>query len=175
MQQQQQQYSQPHQQPNPTYSNASVPNSPSTDLTRSTRGIHNANLPANYSQAGYNVSSVGNKGVKTTGQGLGIGGNPNPSGGGAFGMFHPSRSKYMDDNASLVSLIDNRDGTGPGSSEMSHSYSDNLSYSHHSLSNLNLDLPVPGISPETAKRTLREKTSYTHLKNSDHKILSNEE
>lgn len=67
-------------------------------------------------------------------------------------------SRHMDDNTSVASLLMDRDGSYDGHhSDSGHSYS-----SHNHLP------PTPG-------RQLREKTSFTHLKNSDHKILSNEE
>ena len=132
LQQHQQQQQQQQQQHSQTYSNAPIPASPTVGI-----GISNTNFPANYSVAGYGRGD-GQRGVKHTGLGL---------------------SKHMDDNASVASLIMDRDG----------SYDGHHSESDHAFSNHGHLPPIPG------GRLLREKTSFTHLKNSDHKILSNEE
>lgn len=71
-------------------------------------------------------------------------------------------NRHMDDNASLASLIMDRDA--------SNSYDGHASDSGHSFSSHGNHL-----TPPFSGKPLREKTSFTHLKNSEHKILSNEE
>lgn len=100
--------------------------------------ISNSNFPTDYHGAGY-----GQRGVKHSG---------------VFGL-----SRHYDDNASVTSLIMDREDM----SDSGHTYS---THDQH-MSNLNL----PGLTSEMGRRVLREKTSYTHLKNSDHKIPSNQE
>lgn len=117
--------------PTRTYSDASIPPSPSLSIS-------NSNFPTNYHGAGY-----GQRGVKHSG---------------VFGL-----SRHFDDNASVASLIMDREDM----SDSGHTFS---THEQH-MSNLSL----PGLTSEMGRRVLREKTSYTHLKNSDHKIPSNEE
>lgn len=127
------------------YSNLSMPSSP----TAIGLGVHNANFPANYS------SAYGQRGVKHSG---------------VVGL-----SRHMDDTASVSSLILDRNSGGNYNTGYAQSYEghsddgDHTSFSSHSPYSAGLG------GTAAAQRGLRQKTSFTHLKDSDHKILSNEE
>lgn len=154
-----------------------------------------------YQQYGYHPSSPasssslinnGGRGIKHAGVGIiGFGGNGNNR-----------RNDPMDDNASIASLIDRDNLTddgasynghngggggawGPGS-EGGHSYSN---HQNHYYNNNNQDdgFLMPGVPnritnyPTISNKhipqhpALKNKTSYKDFKNSEHKILSNEE
>jgi hypothetical protein len=141
-----------------SYQNASIPSSP--DLHLNGNGF--------YSPSGSGSGSGGGRGFKHAGVGLmGFGG----------GRQHDP----MDDNASIASLID-RDGDasydGHGS-DSGHTYS-----THHDDGFLIPGVPrrvnnYPSISnkhiPTQQHQQLRTKTSYRDFKNSESKIISNEE
>lgn len=116
-----------------------------------TRSYSNASIPASPSL------SISNSNFPTNYHGAGYG-QRGVKHSGVFGL-----SRHYDDSASVASLIVDREDM----SDSGHTYS---THDQH-LSNLNL----PGLTSEMGKRVLREKTSYTHLKNSDHKIPSNAE
>ena len=119
----------------------------------SSPSISNSNFPAGSHVSGY---GHGQRGVK--------------HGGGGMGLLGMSRH-LQDDAASVSSLLMDRDGSYDKHSDDSHGHAGlgvgRMPYTYSTDS-----LVPPQFQGHPA---LRQKTSYSDLKGSDHKILSNEE
>ena len=129
---------------------------PHYSYTPSSPTVHAANFPSNYSATGYTQ-----RGVKHTGLGM--------------SRTMASNIHDMDDAASINSLVIDRDPMARSLSGHSYNGSDDDHTSYTSHTGATLSPATMSALGTNALRGLRQKTSFTHLKNSDHKILSNEE
>lgn len=165
------------------YQNASIPSSPDLQLNGGhhngffgggsggqQRGGYSSSSPAGSSSSPY---QQGGRGIKHAGVGI---------------MGFGGRHNEMDDNASIASLIDRDDDSG---SYLGHSNGGPYRYGSdggHSGSQHDDGFLMPGVPNRvtnypsisnkhipTQQHQLRTKTSYKDFKNSEHKILSNEE